>query len=206
MMEMLNSLVLLLAAAIAAGLLYRGAERVAEQQRGHLLVLSLASGFIALSGLAELLLDSTGQDSQTLKRLLTNLADYAALPLIGSALLALARGWQWSQAAWGRWLLVLFALFELFRRAELGNDYSAALVLVVAACWLLGSLLLGAARQPLLLLGALLAAATLVLLSPHSPLAATGLPQLYGLGLAVALLLLASQLPATLQASTGKAS
>ncbi|MFW1677215.1 hypothetical protein ACFVYJ_05470 [Pontibacter sp. JAM-7] len=112
---------LLVCALLLAGQSYRNGE-----QRAHTasFVISLAAAFIAIASLGTLVVEARNQDLQTLQRILDNLAFYAALPLLGTALLSQAWQLDWSRAGWGRWLLALFALFELMRRSELGNLYS----------------------------------------------------------------------------------
>lgn len=156
---MLGNSLLLLAALSGAVLLFRRSEQLQEAPRSQLQVSSLSLVFVALAAMGQLLLTPTSQDIATLQRLLDNLALYAGLPLLATAALALAMGWYWSKAGWGRWLLALFALFELCRRMGLGEDYtlwlSAALTaaLLVTAWQLQGLLprLLCVLAAPLLL-------------------------------------------------------
>jgi hypothetical protein len=156
---MLGNSLLLLAALSGAVLLFRRSEQLQEAPRSQLQVSSLSLVFVALAAMGQLLLTPTSQDIATLQRLLDNLALYAGLPLLATAALALAMGWYWSKAGWGRWLLALFALFELCRRMGLGEDYtlwlSAALTaaLLVTAWRLQGLLprLLCVLAAPLLL-------------------------------------------------------
>lgn len=158
---MLAQSLLLLAALVAAVLLFRRSETLAEAARAQLQVCSLGLMFVALAALGQLLLTPDNQDVATLQRLLDNLARYAGLPLLATATLALALGWYWSKAGWGRWLLALFALFELCRRMGLGDDYTLWLGLALAAALLLaawrlqppGARLACALAAPLLLLG-----------------------------------------------------
>ncbi len=157
---MLGNSLLLLAALSGAVLLFRRSEQLQEAPRSQLQVSSLSLVFVALAAMGQLLLTPTSQDIATLQRLLDNLALYAGLPLLATAALALAMGWYWSKAGWGRWLLALFALFELCRRMGLGEDYtlwlSAALTaaLLVTAWRLQGLLprLLCVLAAPLLLI------------------------------------------------------
>lgn len=193
-MDTLSQLLLMLGAGMAASSSYRSADNHKEGQQTHLKVISLACTFIALAALASMTLTGTDQDSQTLNRMLSNLAVYAGLPLISSALLALARGWEWSRAAWGRWLLALFAMFELCRRSGIGEGYSEALMIAISLSWLLATLTLSQGTTRLLLAGsAVLAGVALLLFSPFTLFSSTDLP-LYNLTLAAALGLLGNQL------------
>lgn len=192
-MEILSQLLLLLGAGMAASLSYRNAQALKEGQQTHMMVISLSCTFVALASLAALTLTGTDQDTQTLNRMLSNLAIFAGLPLIASALVALAKGWEWSRAAWGRWLLVLFAMFELCRRSGVGETYSEGLMVVISASWLFAAMLLGQGLSRLLAIAsALLAAVSLVLFSPFSLFDASS-DALYALTLAAALALLGNQ-------------
>lgn len=132
---MLGNAILLLAALAGALLLFRRSDALAEAPRSQLQVSSLSLVFVAFAALGQLLLTpgAAGQDAATLQRMLDNLALYAGLPLLVTAVLALAMDWYWSKAGWGRWLLALFALFELCRRMGLGEDYTLWLSVALAA-------------------------------------------------------------------------
>ncbi len=162
---MLGNSLLLLAALTGAVLLFRRSEALAEAPRSQLQVSSLSLVFIALAAMGQLLLTPTSQDIATLQRLLDNLAVYAGLPLLATATLALAMGWYWSKTGWGRWLLALFALFELCRRMGLGEDYTLWLSIALA-----GALLVAAWRlQGLMVRLACALAAPLLLISLSAP-------------------------------------
>lgn len=168
MIDLISPLILSLSAATSGVVLYKHADKTSEAQRNHLQVICLAMVFIALSPLAQLLLGGT-VDSDTLQRLLVNLATYAGLPLIASALIALATEQEWSRAAWGRWLLVLFASFELCRRSGVGDQYSQGLMVVTALTWLIAAILLIRKQHSVLVLfSAFLAGISLVITSPFS--------------------------------------
>jgi hypothetical protein len=104
-------------------------------------VSSLALLFVAVAALGRLTLTGSGQDIETLQRMLDNLALYAALPLLATVMLGQVMQWHWSRAGWGRWLLALFALFELCRRMQLGDAYT----LVMGA--LIGLILISASLR-----------------------------------------------------------
>lgn len=157
---------LLLAAALGITvLLFRRSETLATTTQSQLQVGCLSLVFVALAALGRLLLTPVNQDITTLQRLLDNLALYAGLPLLVTATLAMAMGWYWSKAGWGRWLMALFALFELLRRMGLGEAYTLWLSVALAA-----TLLLSAWRQRGLLPRlATATAAPLLLLSISAP-------------------------------------
>ena len=121
---MLTTLALVLLLACS---LYLSAQAYKHSEANHYtpsMVISLSAVFIAGSALGNLILSDANQDTETLKRLLNNLALFAGIPLIASALIDQAFNFQWGKAAWGRWLLALFALFELMRRTNLGVEYT----------------------------------------------------------------------------------
>ncbi|WP_415886816.1 hypothetical protein ACMXYO_02195 [Neptuniibacter sp. QD37_6] len=178
---------------IASALFLAGRSYRVGEKHDHTasMVISLSAAFIACSGTGALLLQGTDQDSVTFRRLLDNLAYFAAIPLIASAMFDCAWKKEWSRAAWGRWLLVLFALFELCRRSEVGITYSQALAGLSALALLISCLRM----QPLITKAAgtasaiAIAVSTLVYsqasLMPH-----LADPALYHSVLAVALILL----------------
>lgn len=132
---------LLVSALVSALLLKRSAENLADDPKATLQAAALSSLFIGLAALAELLLNQGGTDLQTLQRILSNLAYYAALPLLASAMLVCARNDHWSRPAWGRWLIGLFALFELLRRMEYGELYTQVIAVAVSAAILVSALI-----------------------------------------------------------------
>ena len=158
---MLGHSLLLLAALGGAILLFRHSETLGEAPGSQLKVGSLSLLFVALAAMGQLLLNPATQDVATLQRLLDNLALYAGLPLLATAALALGMGWYWSRAGWGRWLLVLFALFELLRRMGLGAEYTLWMSVAIGAAlavsgWRMTALsarLSAAAAAPLVIIG-----------------------------------------------------
>lgn len=138
---MAGDLVLLAAALFSAVLMFRQTEDTSEEQRLLLKVSSLALVFVAVAALGRLTLTGSSQDIETLQRMLDNLALYVALPLLATVMLGQAMQWHWSRAGWGRWLLGLFALFELCRRMELGATYTLVMGIAVSL------VLLGAALR-----------------------------------------------------------
>lgn len=181
---------LLLAAALASALLtFRQTGEISEEQRLRLSTGRLALAFIAAAALGRLTLTAGGQDAETLKRILDNLALYAALPLLATAVLSQAMHWNWSRAGWGRWLLGLFALFELCRRMELGELYTLVMGAAIGLALLLSAIRLHKSRARLASAGSGLLLA-LAICAPVLPLQA--LPPLVLSGAqAVALLLIA---------------
>jgi len=186
---MAGDFLLLAAALVSTLLMFRQKQGISEAQRLLLNTSSLALAFIAAAALGRLTLNAGSQDVDTLRRMLDNLALYAALPLLATAVLGQAMHWYWSRAGWGRWLLGLFALFELCRRMELGELYTLVmgaaigLVLVLAALRLPGLYArLASAGSGLLL--------ALTICVPRLPLPALPAPVLAG-AQAAALLLIA---------------
>ncbi len=136
--SLIANLALLLGGAGVAARLYRQSQRLTKRSLHY--VFSLGALSLALAALGRLTLTGGAQDPQTLRLMLDNLAYYAGLPMMASV--AIAHGWQrqWSRAAWGRWLLGLFALFELLRRSDMGALYAQALALLTCLAMLAGVL------------------------------------------------------------------
>ena len=159
------------------------------------MVVSLSAVFMALSAMSNLLLTGTDQDTQTLKRILDNLAFFAGIPLIASALVDHAFRFDWSRAAWGRWLLVLFALFELCRRSEVGTEYSQLMSVLCAAVVIYSAIRF---RSPALgIIGSsagLILGTSLLIFSDISLLPEASNDLFYSLGLALFLILIALSL------------
>lgn len=143
-MLLISQAILLLCALLLAGRSYKIGETL---NLTSAMVVSLAAAFIAAATCSELLLQGSDQDTLTLQRMLNNLAFYAGIPLISSALIDYSWKFDWSRAAWGRWLLVLFALFELLRRAELGELYSQILAISCLLALLASALKLNSIRE-----------------------------------------------------------
>lgn len=91
--------------------------------------LSLIS--IALAILGGFILTSDSMDSTTLSRMLDNLAVFAGLPMLVSAVLSRAFLRPFTMPIWGRWFLAVIALFELFRRMDAGLAYTQGLVVAL---------------------------------------------------------------------------
>ena len=180
--------VLLISALATAGWSYRGATQLSGDKQTTLQVLSLCSSFIALAALADLLLTDTGSDLTTLQRMLGNLAYYAAIPLIASTAVATGRKQHWSRPAWGRWLIALFALFELLRRMEYGAEYSQVMAaLCVLAIALSALRFSSAAAKSLGLIAASGFAIALLLFGPGSLLPELTNSSYYALALAASI-------------------
>ncbi len=125
-------------------------------------VLALSSLFIALSAASQLLIGMQSEDLFTLRQMLENLAYFAGIPLIATAAVALSLEQTWSKPAWGRWLIGLFAFFELLRQMQYGAQYAQLIAAATAV-----ALIYAAIRQqqpfnrPMLFSGSILIAAGL---------------------------------------------
>ncbi|MGB0664477.1 MAG: hypothetical protein ACPGMR_11900 [Pontibacterium sp.] len=82
----------------------------------------------------------TSTDLTTFVRILQNLTDFVALPVIATAMIAVRFDWQFGRPAWGRWILALCAMFELLRRADAGDTYALLLPLACVAAMALASM------------------------------------------------------------------
>jgi len=128
-MHTLTSLILLICSLVSPLLLYRQSAKLSEQSKNIAGIICLCSAFIAGAALLPLFFDDTGTDSQVFLLMLENLLQYLALPMLCSAYLSISLGKSFSRATWGRWSLVLLAIFELCRRAEVGAYYSATIAI-----------------------------------------------------------------------------
>lgn len=112
---------------VCAALLFRQPEKLNERSKTLASLILMAVAFIAAAEVGQLTLTNSSQDAQTMQRLLSNLATYISTPLMASLLFAASFGYHFSRRGWGRWVLALFAMFELMRRMELGVSYSVVL-------------------------------------------------------------------------------
>ena len=128
----LTSLVLVICSLLSSLLLYRQPARLSDQSKNIAGIISLCSAFIAAAALLPLFFDATSADSTVFLLMLENLLQYLALPLLCSAYLSISLGKHFSRTTWGRWSLVLLAIFELCRRAEVGDYYSATIAIATS--------------------------------------------------------------------------
>ena len=128
------SQVLFLLAALGVALAAKAKANREDSHSSEYFVITLSALAAALSILGQLTLDAEGSDSGTLLRILNNLAIYAGAPMLVTAVVAIAKSYPISRPAWGRWLLGLFALFELCRRMGYGEGYT----LILGGCCLAG--------------------------------------------------------------------
>ncbi|WP_293269003.1 hypothetical protein [Neptunomonas sp.] len=194
MMATVTNLAIILSCVFYAAQLFRQPKTLTDNNRTLVLLLLLCVVLIMASAAGHLLISEQSQNSQTLQRLLSNMKDYLAIPLITSLLLATSFNKFWSRAGWGRWVLALIALFELARRAGVGEQYAMLLAGLSSAALLLAFFRYSQTKiRGLGLMGALLASlsvavyGTLSLLPEYqNPLLSDGLLaiSLVALGLA----------------------
>jgi hypothetical protein len=169
MIAAISEFLLILGSIFAAAQLFRQPEKLTEQTKTFAMLITLSLGFIAASALGEILLSGENQDSQTMARLLTQLKIFIAIPLISSLITAARFGYFFSRAAWGRWVLALFAMFELMRRMGLGVEYTQVLSVLCALSLLIS---LVSFPQPSIrnlgVVGALLISSSLLIYSKAS--------------------------------------
>ncbi|MAY43594.1 MULTISPECIES: hypothetical protein [unclassified Neptuniibacter] len=188
-----SNTILLVCALLLAGRSYQVFEKHVHKAS---MVISLSATFIACSTLGTLLIHQQTSDLITLKRILDNLAFYAGIPLLASAFVDMAWKHDWSKPTWGRWLLVLFALFELARRAEFGAQYSQIMATLSILALLIS--FIKKANSTAILLGTLAStflAASLLIFSPTSIIPALENSHYAALSLAAALIFLTKILP-----------
>ena len=154
---------------------------------GVLLAFSLAAGAGA-SAAARL---GLGADTLEAERWLLQATHLLGLPLVGVAVISLARRWAWSPPTWGRIVIGLCVFFELARRLNWRVPYSLSLGLVAAALLVY----VGVLQWPARLQAAAGLTAGLLLATPLAwpafTLAPAALPDVRLLCLAVAIPLIA---------------
>lgn len=124
MIESISQIVLGVGSLFAALLLYRQSQPLTAQSKVIASLLAICCFFISASALLSLLIVDNSEATDTFTLMLRNLHFFLAIPLFSSILLASCVNKQFSKATWGRWSLVLIAIFELCRRAEIGQLYS----------------------------------------------------------------------------------
>lgn len=205
---MLSSLAygaLLISALFSAWQLQRHAQPLSDAPKATLQAAALSATFLCIWALSELISRSdsiTGTDIATLQRLLSNLAYFIALPFIASALWVSVRNHHWQRPAWGRWLIGLFALFELLRRMEHGELYTQTIAVAVSVCMLIAALITQSQRlRGVSLLAAINMAIALLLTGPGALLSTPFLDNsiIYPLLLACALPLAAVAIQQTVR-------
>lgn len=155
-MELLQSLLLTLAAAASAILIGRARRRYDEADQPALFSAMLAFILAAASG-ATGLAGGLAEAQQWLERATLLLG----LPLLALAALTLARRWAWSRPNWGRVVLGLCVFFELARQLGWSEPYALGLLLASALLVIYAAVLQWPDRLPS---GAGVAAGVLLLL------------------------------------------
>ncbi len=126
-MELLQALLLTVAAATSAILVGRARRRYGEADQPALFSAMLAFILAAASG-ATGLAGGLAEAQQWLERASLLLG----LPLLALAALTLARRWAWSRPNWGRVVLGLCVFFELARQLGWSEPYALGLLLASA--------------------------------------------------------------------------
>jgi len=155
-MELLQSLLLTLAAAASAIQIGRARRRYGEADQPALFSAMLAFILAAASG-ATGLAGGLAEAQQWLERATLLLG----LPLLALAALTLARRWVWSRPNWGRVVLGLCVFFELARQLGWSEPYTLGLLLASALLVIYAAVLQWPERLPS---GAGVAAGVLLLL------------------------------------------
>ncbi len=164
-MELLQSLLLTLAAAASAILIGRARRRYGEADQPALFSAMLAFILAAASG-ATGLAGGLAEAQQWLERATLLLG----LPLLALAALTLARRWAWSRPNWGRVVLGLGVFFELARQLGWSEPYALGLLLASALLVIYAAVLQWPERLPS---GAGVAASVLLLLMLPMPSGST---------------------------------
>ncbi len=142
-MELLQSLLLTLAAAASSILIGRARRRYGEADQPALFSAMLAFILAAASG-ATGLAGGLAEAQQWLERASLLLG----LPLLALAALTLARRWAWSRPNWGRVVLGLCVFFELARQLGWSESYALGLLLASALLVIYAAVLQWPERLP----------------------------------------------------------
>lgn len=167
MPEVIASIILLISSLSSALWLLHHHKQASEEHHFRVRVFALSSIFISGYALSHLIIRDPNSHTNTLLQMTENLTLYVSLPFIATIFIAMSKGWHWSMAGWGRWLLGLIAFFELTRRTDFGTSYSYTLSLLVIAALLLSSIATQANKTRLLLLaGTIMIAISTLVFSP----------------------------------------
>ena len=128
-MLLISQIVLALASLFAALLLYRQPNKLTAQSKTLAHLVTICVLLIFISSFVPIFVTEDGEDSRTFLLILTNLQLYLALPLMSSLVFCHCLNKHFSKGTWGRGSLVLLASFELCRRAEVGDYYSAGIAI-----------------------------------------------------------------------------
>ncbi len=168
MSALLQACLLGAGALLAMALLVR-ARGMTESDRPPLFCAQLGFGLLAATGLLAAVdlasLAAVGDAREWLQQA----SQMLGVPLIATAALSLARGWQWSRPTWGRVLLGLCVFFELARQLRWNESYALGLTLASSLLVVYAGLLSLAVPRRLaaaLAAGALLLASTPLIKNP----------------------------------------
>lgn len=204
MQEVIASVILLISSLASALWLLHYNKQAPEEHHFRIRVFALSSLFISGYALSHLFLRDPNSHTSTLLQMTENLTIYVSLPFIATVFIAMSKGWHWSMAGWGRWLLGLIAFFELTRRTDFGASYSYTLSLLVIAALLLSSIANQSNMTRLLLLaGTVMTAIGSLVFSPIPLLMDEGNTALFMLTMALSIPLLMTSLHFRVQEAGG---
>lgn len=140
-METLSSILLIICSLFAAVLPYRQPQKLSDNAKPLASLSALCALFIALSAIISLVFSGDSDDTQAVILIFDNLATYLAIPLLSFLIISAYCKRYFSKGTWGRVSLALLALFEICRRAEVGEIYSVVVAslsfISIAICLLL---------------------------------------------------------------------
>lgn len=146
-MELLQALLLTLTAGTST--LFVGRARRAHGEADQPALFSALLGFVLIAASGALgVAGSAGMAVQEAQQWLERASTLLGLPLIGLAMLTLARGWAWSRPNWGRVVIGLCVFFELARLLGWSTPYALGLILASALLAFHAGLLQWPARLP----------------------------------------------------------
>jgi hypothetical protein len=190
-MNTVSFLLLLVSCVVAALVLFRQPHKLCDASKVYTRIIFVCCMFIFANTLLALIINAGWQQTSVLVTMFENLQIYLAVPLLCSLFVCISMNKHFSQAAWGRWSLVLLASFEICRRAEVIDIYTDFLNIVASLAILLSVLYKGPIKPDINMLVKLAAgtsfASAMLLLSPNSLTPELSNSALFNVTLAVSL-------------------
>lgn len=168
----ISFLLLLVGCVVAALVLFRQPHKLCDASKVYTRIIFVCCMFIFANTLLALIVNAGWQQTSVLVTMFENLQIYLAVPLLSSLFICISMNKHFSQAAWGRWSLVLLAGFEICRRAQVIDIYSDSLIIAASLAIVLSVFYKGKIEPNVGLLPKLIASisfvAAMLILSPDS--------------------------------------
>lgn len=187
-------ILLLVSCVVAALLLFRQPHKLCDASKVYTRIIFVCCMFIFANTLLALIVNTGWQQTSVLVTMFDNLQTYLAVPLLCSLFVCISMNKHFSQAAWGRWSLVMLASFEICRRAEVIDIYTDSLNIAASLAIVFSVLYKGPTKPNISMLVTLIAsssfASAMLLLSSNSLMSELSHRALFNVALAASLCLL----------------